>query len=180
MIRIGEAFWSDFKNQLPTRSLQIVNIFRFIASVVVGVGLVRLGTSQYDVGRLEYFIFITFFWSSFWYVGLKDALLSRYFDYDEIKRKYVFGDFYNLHILAAVIISVLLFLCFSFNFYFGLDLNGLVPYAKYVILYALLLILAGPLEFLLPLLGRHPEVIIYHFILFLPPVSLILYAMVAR
>ena len=178
-MKLNEFIQTNFIDQLPTRSLQFSNIFRFAASVIVGIGLVRLGVSQYNVGRVEFLLFAVFFWSGLWHMGLKDSLLSRYYDYQEKDRKYVFFEYYLLHILAACATAGIMVVLIYNSIYFGLDLNDLTTVIPQIILYSVLLLLAAPLDFYLHLSGRHKEVIVYNFIWFVAHVSIIIYTMVA-
>lgn len=141
-------------------SLQIFQLIRYGAFVVIGIGFAKLYLSQTEIGRWETFILISGMVSFFWVSGSINAMLSAYPNKTpETQRTILTSTFLSLSVFS-VIAAAFLYL-FSPTLFSFLQKQGDQHIAKLAIIY---LLLSGPsfiTEYIFFLNDQSKAVIIY-------------------
>ena len=68
-------------------SLQIFQLLRYSAFVLIGIGFAKLHLTQTDIGRFETFIMISGMVSFFWVGGIINSTLALYPNKSEAEKK---------------------------------------------------------------------------------------------
>jgi len=95
-----------------TRALQFVQVSRFAVMLVVSIALAKLSYPISEIGKYESFLFITTFFSQFWFNSILQLLLSNYSTLQtEQERKsllnYTFTNLLAVSAIISIAISIL-------------------------------------------------------------------------
>jgi O-antigen/teichoic acid export membrane protein len=141
-------------------SLQIFQLIRYAAFVIIGIGFAKLYLSQTEIGQFETFILISGMVSFFWVSGIINAMLSAYPKKNtEQKKALLTGTFVSFIIFSLLASGFLYF--FSPKLFSFLHKAGDRHITKLAIIY---LLLSGPsfiVEYVLFLNEKNKEVITY-------------------
>ena len=141
-------------------SLQIFQLIRYAAFVVIGIGFAKLYLSQTEIGQFETFILISGMVSFFWVSGVINAMLSVYPNKSaETQKAILTSTFLSLTIFSLLAAAFLYF--FSANLFTFLHKAGDHHIANLSIIY---LLLTGPsfiTEYILFLNEKNKAVILY-------------------
>ncbi|MBL0308587.1 MAG: oligosaccharide flippase family protein [Bacteroidetes bacterium] len=155
----------NFQRPIPSRfsslsALQLFQMLRYGAFVLIGVCFAKLSLGQDDIGRFETFLLVSSMLSFFWVSGMINSMLSVYPKKNEEDKKAVlFNTFLSLSFLS-VAAGVLLF-TFSENLLLFLDKDrsgGLIQLSVFFLL------LNNPSfisEYILFLNNKKKELVIY-------------------
>ncbi len=141
-------------------SLQIFQLIRYAAFVVIGIGFAKLYLSQTEIGQFETFILISGMVSFFWVSGVINAMLSVYPNKNEETQKSILtSTFLSLSIFSIMAAAFLYW--FSPGLFSFLHKQGDHHIANLAIIY---LLLSGPsfiVEYILFLNERNKAVVVY-------------------
>ena len=141
-------------------SLQVFQLLRYSAFVIIGIGFAKLQLSQTEIGRFETFIMVSGLVSFFWVSGIINSMLAVYPNKNEQEQK---------TILLSTFLSLGLFSLLAGTFLFGFSQNLLAFLNKQgsgplISLSAIYLLLSGPsfiAEYVLFLNDKKRAIIIY-------------------
>jgi O-antigen/teichoic acid export membrane protein len=154
-------------------SLQIFQLIRYAAFVVIGIGFAKLYLSQTEIGQFETFILISGMVSFFWVSGIINAMLSVYPNKNaETQKAILTSTFLSLTIFTLLAAAFLY--CFSANLFTFLHKPGDHRIANLSIIY---LLLTGPsfiIEYVLFLNEKNKAVILYGSVMAILSVALAL------
>ncbi len=101
--------WIQSRINDPVNAYQVYQAARYLISLIISVIMVKSGMSTSELGNFEVIIFITYSFSYFWSVGIKNALMSFYPSVEK-------------EIQGSVLHSVFLILLFA-GFCFGMAIT---------------------------------------------------------
>jgi len=141
-------------------SLQIFQLIRYAAFVVIGIGFAKLYLTQTEIGQFETFILISGMVSFFWVSGIINSMLAVYPKKShETQKTILTSTFLSLSIFSLFAAAFLFF--FSPKLFSFLHKSGDTQIANLAIIY---LLLSGPsfiIEYVLFLNDKSKAVIIY-------------------
>jgi O-antigen/teichoic acid export membrane protein len=147
-------------------ALQIFQMIRFSALILIGVVFSKSGLGTSEIGQYETFLFLAGAVSFFWINGLIQGFLPiASGENRSVKKTQLFSVFYLLLILSALSAGFVLIFEQSIS---GILLNGAkVPFLKYLLVYLIISSPAGLVEYIYLIRNQGKEMVIYGIISFL-------------
>lgn len=94
-----------------TGSLQLFQLVRYATFIFIGIGLVKLGLVQSEIGSFETFLLISGMFTFFWVSGIVNSMLAVYPNKtEEERRKLLFNTFISLagfSVVASLLLVLL-------------------------------------------------------------------------
>lgn len=147
-------------------ALQIFQMIRFSALILIGVVFSKSGLGTSEIGQYETFLFLAGAVSFFWINGLIQGFLPiAHGEKKTDKNARLFSVFYLLMILSLLAAGFVLIFEQSIS---GILLNGAkVPFLKYLLIYLLVSSPASLVEYIYLVQNRSRKIVIYGAISFL-------------
>jgi O-antigen/teichoic acid export membrane protein len=151
------------------KAIQLFQLFRFAAVFLTGVILAQKGFSSEEISKYETFLFITYAATFFWLSGITNSFLALFPKSAENDKR---GLFFNTAILLTAVAII------SSMFIAGLAKGGIIhsPYLKLIVIYIILSIPSYLNEYILLMLERNKQLLIYGIASFVLHVLLVLAA----
>jgi len=151
------------------KAIQLFQLFRFAAVFLTGVILAQKGFSSEEISKYETFLFITYGATFFWLSGITNSFIALYPKTNDTDRR---GLFFNTAVL------LFLFSLIASLFIAGLSVTDIVqtPYIKFIVIYLLLSVPTYLNEYILLLMERNKQLLMYGAVSFLLHVLLVVVA----